>query len=395
MLRRTGALCALLCASNAGAQDYPRDRAAQRMIDRALDEHYLQTDFDEAERILVGTVNACEDKCSPRTLARAWMYTGIVRGTGKNDAPGALEAFRNALASDREIELDVDLAQESTREAFASAQRELPAASDPAPPKATSVTTAPDDHPICPPDLPGCIAEGDVCRSSSECQSGLVCRRDDDDGKRRCKSERSEPIAPPPATKRHEHWIGAALALDFALAPREVGVCSGVGRYRCYAGSAPFTTTNPDNAGVGIGSGMARGGSRLLLVYQYAFDSRLALAARAGLALGGAPEGFLPFHGELRFLGALAEGPLRPLLFGGAGVAQVDAPVSVELEGDDGELYTVDAYAAFGRFFLAAGAGHELELSAAVRLEAGMPAVLLLPDSGLVLMPEVSLTLGL
>ncbi len=397
MLRRAGVLCALLALSSvAQAENYTRDRAAQRMLDRALNDHYLKTEFDEAERILVGTVQACEDKCSPNMLARLWMYTGIVRGTGKSDRAGALEAFRNALASDRNIELDADLAQDETRDAFAAAQSELPPADTPPtttdPP--TTTNPPPDDHAICPPDLPGCIAEGDVCRSTPECQEGLVCRRDDDDGKRRCLEKLREPIAPP-EPERARHWLGLAVALDFAVAPQEQGVCAGVGRYRCYEGDAPFTSTNPENAGAGIGSGVARGETRLLLTYEYELDAQLALGARAGFALGGAPDGFMPFHGELRFRDALTEGAVRPLLFGAAGIAQVDAPVAITLTGDDGAQHAVDAYAPFGRFFVAAGIGLDVALAPSVRLEAGVPAALLLPDNGLVFMPSVGLSLGL
>jgi len=84
------------------AAQYTRDSAATKKIDEAINEHYLATDFDKAEQVLTGTVTACGDKCSPPVIARAWMYVGIVRGSGKSDQAGAKEAFQKALATDPE-----------------------------------------------------------------------------------------------------------------------------------------------------------------------------------------------------------------------------------------------------------------------------------------------------
>src|SRR5258708_39468108 len=60
---------------------FTRDNAASKKIDEAINEHYLATDFDKAEAVLTGTINACADKGSPGGLAKAWMYGGIVRGS--------------------------------------------------------------------------------------------------------------------------------------------------------------------------------------------------------------------------------------------------------------------------------------------------------------------------
>ncbi|HYQ31360.1 MAG TPA: hypothetical protein VER04_29205 [Polyangiaceae bacterium] len=97
---------------------YTRDVAASKKIDEAINEHYLATDFDKAEQVLTGTVNACGDKCSPAVLAKAWMYVGIVRGSGKNDQAGAKDAFQKALASDPTVKLDVQLATPETQKTF-------------------------------------------------------------------------------------------------------------------------------------------------------------------------------------------------------------------------------------------------------------------------------------
>lgn len=119
-LRLLSLAVTLLTALPAFGQ-YTRDASAQRKIDEAVNQHYLATDFDKAEGILTGTVKACEDKCSPQTLARAWMYVGIVRGSGRNDIAGAKEAFRTAASLDPNVKLDAALATAETQAAFAEA----------------------------------------------------------------------------------------------------------------------------------------------------------------------------------------------------------------------------------------------------------------------------------
>ncbi|HET9956996.1 MAG TPA: hypothetical protein VFQ61_21015, partial [Polyangiaceae bacterium] len=87
-------------------------------IDEAINTHYLATDFDKAEAVLTGTIKACDDKCSPQTLAKAWMYVGIVRGSGRNDQGGAKEAFQTALGLDPGVKLDAGLATPETQTTF-------------------------------------------------------------------------------------------------------------------------------------------------------------------------------------------------------------------------------------------------------------------------------------
>lgn len=99
---------------------YTRDKAARKKIDEAINQHYLMMELDEAEAVLTGTIEACENKCSPQTLAEAWMYVGIVRGSGRNDQAGAAEAFRNASAIHPAVKLDAALATPETQETFAA-----------------------------------------------------------------------------------------------------------------------------------------------------------------------------------------------------------------------------------------------------------------------------------
>jgi len=116
-------LCVLLVSAFAlpAMGQFTRDNAANKKIDEAVNEHYLATNFDKAEGVLTGTIQACADKCSPQVIAKAWMYVGIVRGSGKNDLAGAKEAFSKAVAADAGVKLDTALATPETQQAFAAA----------------------------------------------------------------------------------------------------------------------------------------------------------------------------------------------------------------------------------------------------------------------------------
>ncbi|MBX3129610.1 MAG: hypothetical protein KF718_23035 [Polyangiaceae bacterium] len=109
---------ALFLVLGANAAAAPRDAAANKKIDEAINVHYLATDFDKAESVLTGTITACGDKCSPAVIAKAWMYVGIVRGSGKGDQAGAADAFRQAAAADPGVKLDDALATAETKKAF-------------------------------------------------------------------------------------------------------------------------------------------------------------------------------------------------------------------------------------------------------------------------------------
>jgi hypothetical protein len=111
-------LCLLLSLALPASAQFTRDNAANKKIDEAINEHYLATDFEKAESVLTGTIQACGDKCSPQVIGRAWMYVGIVRGSGKNDQAGAREAFAKAIASDPQVKLDAALATPETQKTF-------------------------------------------------------------------------------------------------------------------------------------------------------------------------------------------------------------------------------------------------------------------------------------
>ncbi len=101
------------------------DAATKTKIDEAINNHYLMMQLDKAEQDLVSAAE-CAD-CSSEVRARAWMYVGIVRGSGKSDQAGAAEAFAAAKGLDPNVQLDADLASDDTRATFASAAGAAPA----------------------------------------------------------------------------------------------------------------------------------------------------------------------------------------------------------------------------------------------------------------------------
>jgi len=124
-VHRRSAFCllfsALLFLVAGRAHAAPRDAAATQKIDEAVNKYYLATEFDKAEALLKGVLEACEDRCSPSVKARAWMYIGIVRGSGRQDVPGAKEAFAQALALDPNVKLDDALSTPAVKQAFGAA----------------------------------------------------------------------------------------------------------------------------------------------------------------------------------------------------------------------------------------------------------------------------------
>jgi hypothetical protein len=106
-----------LLAFDAGAA--LTDQQANRQIDNAINTHYASADIDLAEKKLLSVIKACTGSCSPGVVARAWMYVGIVRGSGRDDVTGATQAFQSAKAADPAVQLDDLFATDLVRRVFA------------------------------------------------------------------------------------------------------------------------------------------------------------------------------------------------------------------------------------------------------------------------------------
>jgi len=100
----------LIAAFSLSAVAAPKDGAALKKVDEAINVHYLATEFDKAEAMLLGVIKACGKDCSPNVIGKAYMYVGLVRGCGKNNLAGAKDAFEKAKAADPGVALDAALA---------------------------------------------------------------------------------------------------------------------------------------------------------------------------------------------------------------------------------------------------------------------------------------------
>ncbi len=101
----------------------PSDRSVEKRIQEAVNKYYLATNFAKAEKIITAEINACGRRCRPRVIAKAWMYVGIIRGSGKNDQKGARKAFVTAVGYDPNVVLDEGLATSATKKTFDAVKR--------------------------------------------------------------------------------------------------------------------------------------------------------------------------------------------------------------------------------------------------------------------------------
>ena len=121
----------------------PKDGAALKKIDEAINVHYLATEFDKAEAQLLGVIKACGKDCSPNVVAKAYMYIGLVRGSGKQNMAAAKEAFEKAKGTDPAIVLDAALATPEVQAEFNKAKGGAAAPAGPAAAAGPAVPAAP------------------------------------------------------------------------------------------------------------------------------------------------------------------------------------------------------------------------------------------------------------
>jgi hypothetical protein len=386
----------------------PKDKSANGMIDKAMNEHYLQTDFKKAEGLLLGTIKACGEECSPAVIARAWMYVGIVRGSGNNDQRGARKAFEKALKTDEEVPLDDAIANANTKKSFEAVAKKLgvePTLGAETDDAETAPEAASEDGDESEDDeereQPG--VAGSSCGAPDDCNNGLSCVSG------QCTQTVIDQPADPAAAAAPSNWIGLHFALDF-VPVGGTSVCAAEGgdteTYACF--------TQPDEAyfydsvdpayGGNIDSTIALGTKRLLLSFDHAITSNVSLGARVGYAFGGGPQpasatAFLPWHLEGRlayWFGAEPFGrSFRPYVHAGGGMAQVDAKVAnVQVLRTDGSVAVLDAWRKLGTGFIDAGGGAVIGLTDSVGAQLNLNLMYLLGSSGLVIQPSIGAVFG-
>lgn len=111
-------LLLIVCSVLSAGAAPPNDQQANQQIDNAINTHYASADIDAAEKKLLDLIKACGTSCSPAVIGRAWMYVGIVRGSGRDDVTGAQDAFRAAKAADPNVKLDDLFATDLVKRVF-------------------------------------------------------------------------------------------------------------------------------------------------------------------------------------------------------------------------------------------------------------------------------------
>ena len=223
-----------------------------------------------------------------------------------------------------------------------------------------------------------------VCTKDADCGEGMMCQTGS------CQEK-------PGGGKRD--WFGFHFASDLTLLSQATDVCaSGADEYACYADGQAYTgTPYPGNGGTVTG-GLHLGTLRALFSYDRFLTDNISLGVRFGFAFSGAPSGFFPLHFEGRgtyYFGDVVRGRSMfvPYMAVGAGVAQVDTRVAVEMvdcKPDPGsspptytqcttapevnqglidpvngraQLRTLDAYKSLGKVFATLSPGLMVQLS--------------------------------
>ncbi len=94
---------------------------AQELQRAAMDDDFLNTDFNPALLKLKEALSLCKRRCSKRYTATLYRDAGVIYLTGFNDAERADKAFRKALSLDAGLSLDRAFATPEVKEAFAAA----------------------------------------------------------------------------------------------------------------------------------------------------------------------------------------------------------------------------------------------------------------------------------
>lgn len=101
----------------------PKDAQAQKAYRQALEDEYLMTNFDDAEKRLRAALDTCGSSgCAPSVKAKLYLGLGIVLAGGKGQPDAAREAFAKALELDPAATPDPDFASSDVKKAFDEAK---------------------------------------------------------------------------------------------------------------------------------------------------------------------------------------------------------------------------------------------------------------------------------
>jgi hypothetical protein len=319
----------------------PHDDGAKKLIQKAMYEDYVETNFADAGKKLEQAVELCQAKtdCSPAVRARVLLDLGVVEFVLQRADEGRAHLAR-AVQEDPKIALEADFSTPDLVKEFAAAKGATPAAT-PAPEGSTE-PAAPDaappaapKSPDCPPNFPGCNATPSSCSSNEDCSDGLKCV----DGSCAAAEQTEDEVSKPYA----KNWLTVAFQEDFLLLPGATNACAGGAGYTCFdanTGAYYAGVPNPGHDDL-INSGPAPATMEILVGYDRFFTRNFELGTRLGYILGGGPQrpggaNFLPVHIEARAAYWFGKNPIarkgfRFYLELGSGLSEVDGNLTIDV----------------------------------------------------------------
>ena len=127
MLRWVALSAAILLPSFshlAPAHAAPKDAQAQKAFKQAMEEDYLDTNFDGAQKKLEKAIETCGSSgCAGPIKAKLYIALGVVLGGGKGAKDGALKAFIEAIKLDKSAAPDPDYITSDIKSIFEDAQK--------------------------------------------------------------------------------------------------------------------------------------------------------------------------------------------------------------------------------------------------------------------------------
>lgn len=114
----------------------PKDDKATKAYKQAMEEDYLESKFDDAEKKLRGALDTCADSgCAPAVKAKVYMALGIVLIGGKKKNDEGRQAFADGLKLDPKAAPDPDYITTEIKAAYDEAKKSASTGPGPSAPK--------------------------------------------------------------------------------------------------------------------------------------------------------------------------------------------------------------------------------------------------------------------
>ncbi|HEY8946247.1 MAG TPA: hypothetical protein VIM73_18480 [Polyangiaceae bacterium] len=333
----------------------PKDGAATKLANDAMQTDYVGTQFKKAEQKLKKAIQLCgSSNCAYDVVGRLHRDLATVYIGGMNQTAKGKAELKLALEANPELQLDPALTTPELKTAFIAAGGKTPKAED---------DKEEDEKP-----------EEKPAQKNEDCEPGS-------EG---CDASPKPEEAPAASGKAHRNWVSLSFDQDFLVYSATNDVCATYGptfypeaaQYSCFQGGSQYGYSPGQNIYPGVGNHVAAGVGVATSSIQLGFDrvvgSNFSVGARLGFAFGGSPTTnsgakFLPLRAELRGNYWFGSDPfeserVRPYVSLSFGLAELDGHVSVQYFADQSgynanDKGTLDAWRRTGKTFAGLGFG--------------------------------------